>query len=61
MVMPFKYLGAVLALGAGWWWYGETMSGWSLAGMAIVIICIVTNTVLKSIQPRSKREDLAKT
>lgn len=61
MVMPFKYLGAVLALGAGWWWYGETMSGWSLAGMALVIVCIVTNTVLKSIQPRGKGKGLAQT
>jgi drug/metabolite transporter (DMT)-like permease len=48
MVMPFKYLGAVLALVAGWWGYGEHMSTLSLAGMALVVASIVANTVLKA-------------
>lgn len=48
MVMPFKYLGAVLALAAGWWGYGEDMSALSLAGMALVVVSIVANTVLKA-------------
>lgn len=48
MVMPFKYLGAVLALAVGWWGYGEHMSTLSLAGMALVVVSIVANTVLKA-------------
>ena len=48
MVMPFKYLGAVLALAAGWWGYGEDMSALSLAGMALVVVSIVANTLLKA-------------
>jgi len=48
MVMPFKYLGAVLALAVGWWGYGEHMSTLSLAGMALVVANIVANTVLKA-------------
>ena len=48
MVMPFKYLGAVLALVVGWWGYGEHMSTLSLAGMALVVASIVANTVLKA-------------
>jgi drug/metabolite transporter (DMT)-like permease len=48
MVMPFKYLGAVLALVVGWWGYGEHMSTLSLAGMGLVVASIVANTVLKA-------------
>ena len=48
MVMPFKYLGAVLALAFGWWGYGEHMSALSLCGMALVVMSIVANTILKS-------------
>ena len=48
MVMPFKYLGAVLALAIGWWGYGEGMSTMSLAGMALVVASISANTVLKA-------------
>ncbi|MDA0903770.1 MAG: DMT family transporter [Bacteroidetes bacterium] len=47
-VMPFKYLGAVLALIVGWWGYGEHMSMVSLVGMALVVASIVANTVLKA-------------
>ena len=48
MVMPFKYFGAVLALAAGWWGYGEGMSALSLAGMALVVASISANTFLKA-------------
>ena len=48
MVMPFKYLGAVLALAIGWWGYGEAMSTLSLIGMALVVLSISANTVLKA-------------
>ena len=48
MVMPFKYLGAVLALAIGWWGYGEGMSTLSLLGMALVVLSISANTVLKA-------------
>jgi drug/metabolite transporter (DMT)-like permease len=48
MVMPFKYLGAVLALVVGWWGYDEHMSTLSLAGMGLVVASIVANTVLKA-------------
>ena len=48
MVMPFKYLGTVLALAIGWWGYGESMSTMSLAGMALVVASISANTVLKA-------------
>ena len=48
MVMPFKYLGAVLALAIGWWGYGEDMSTLSLIGMALVVLSISVNTVLKA-------------
>jgi len=47
MVMPFKYLGAVFALMAGWWLFGESMSTMSLVGMALVVVSISANTVLK--------------
>ena len=60
MVMPFKYLGAALALGIGWWGYGEGMSTLSLLGMALVVLSISANTVLKarmssSLKPQSQR------
>ena len=48
MVMPFKYLGAVLALAIGWWGYGEGMSTFSLLGMALVVLSISANTMLKA-------------
>lgn len=48
MVMPFKYLGAVMALSAGWVLYGETMSSLSLLGMGLAVVCIATNTWIKS-------------
>ena len=48
MVMPFKYLGAVLALAIGWWGYEEGMSTLSLLGMALVVLSISANTVLKA-------------
>jgi drug/metabolite transporter (DMT)-like permease len=54
LVMPFKYLGAVLALALGWWGYGEHMSALSLAGMALVVASIVANTLLKARQMPSK-------
>lgn len=47
MVMPFKYLGAVFALMAGWWLFGESMSTMSLVGMALVVVSISANTVFK--------------
>lgn len=54
LVMPFKYLGAVLALALGWWGFGEHMSALSLAGMALVVASIVANTLLKARQMPSK-------
>ena len=53
MVMPFKYLGAVLALAIGWWGYGEDMSTLSLCGMGLVVASISANTVFKSRKSRS--------
>ena len=48
MVMPFKYLGAVLALAVGWWVFDETMSLLSVLGMAIVVVAISGNTWIKA-------------
>ena len=53
MVMPFKYLGAVLALAIGWWGYGEGMSTLSLCGMGLVVASISANTIFKSKKSRS--------
>ena len=53
MVMPFKYLGAVLALAIGWWGYGEDMSTLSLCGMGLVVASISANTIFKSRKSRS--------
>ena len=53
MVMPFKYLGAVLALAIGWWGYGEDMSTLSLCGMGLVVASISANTVFKARKSRS--------
>lgn len=53
MVMPFKYLGAVLALAIGWWGYGEDMSTLSLCGMVLVVASISANTVFKARKSRS--------
>jgi drug/metabolite transporter (DMT)-like permease len=51
-VMPFKYVGAVLALVAGWWGFGESMTVWSLVGMAVVVASVVANTLLKAKESR---------
>ena len=47
VIMPFKYIGAVLAFIFGLMLFDERLSAWALVGMALVIVAVVLNTLLK--------------
>lgn len=47
VIMPFKYIGAVLAFIFGLMLFDERLSAWALVGMALVIAAVVLNTLLK--------------
>jgi drug/metabolite transporter (DMT)-like permease len=46
-IMPFKYVGAVLAFVASLLLFDERLSGWALAGIGLTIVAVTANTLLK--------------
>jgi drug/metabolite transporter (DMT)-like permease len=44
-VMPFKYFGAILALGLAWTLFDEKITGWALVGIAIVLAAVTANAI----------------
>jgi drug/metabolite transporter (DMT)-like permease len=44
-VMPFKYFGAILALGLAWILFDEKVTGWALAGIGVVLAAVTANTL----------------
>lgn len=46
-IMPFKYVGAVLAFVASLLIFDERLGGWALGGMFLVIAAVTANTWLK--------------
>ena len=36
-LLPIEYSGFVWAAVMGWWWFGEAVSGWTLAGVALIL------------------------
>ena len=55
-VMPFKYFGAILALGMANLVFGEVVSGWALVGIVIVLAAVTANTLSGN---REKRKALS--
>lgn len=53
VVMPFKYLGAILAFVFGLLLFDERLNAYALAGMILVIASLITNTLYK--RYRSKK------
>ena len=47
VIMPFKYVGAILAFFFGLLLFDERLSAFALAGMALVIASVTANTLLK--------------
>jgi drug/metabolite transporter (DMT)-like permease len=47
VIMPFKYFGAVLAFVFGLLLFDERLNHWALVGIAVVILSVTLNTVLK--------------
>ncbi|MGY8941509.1 MAG: DMT family transporter [Flavobacteriales bacterium] len=47
VVMPFKYVGALLAFVFGLVLFNEHLNAWALAGICLVIAAVTTNTLLK--------------
>jgi drug/metabolite transporter (DMT)-like permease len=52
-IMPFKYVGAVLAFVASLLIFDEHLGGWALAGMFCVIAAVTANTLLKRYAPKA--------
>ena len=46
-IMPFKYVGAVLAFLSGLFLFDEQLNGYALAGIGLVIAAVTLNTLLK--------------
>ncbi len=46
-IMPFKYVGAVLAFLSGLFLFDERLNGYALAGIGLVIVAVTLNTLLK--------------
>lgn len=44
-VMPFKYFGAVLALGMAWVLFDEVITGWALVGIGLVLAAVTANAI----------------
>ena len=44
-VMPFKYFGAILALGMAWLLFDERITGWALVGIGIVLAAVTANAI----------------
>lgn len=47
-VMPFKYFGVIYAFTIGFFFFQETLPWLSILGIAIVIVAVVVNTLIKS-------------
>lgn len=47
-IMPFKYFGVIYALMIGFLFFDESLPWLSLAGIGIVVIAVVANTIIKS-------------
>lgn len=47
-IMPFKYIGVIYALGIGFVFFGEAYPVMSLVGIALVLIGVVVNSLLKN-------------
>ena len=47
VIMPFKYVGAILAFTFGLLLFDETLSTFALVGMGLVIASVTANTVIK--------------
>jgi len=45
--MPFKYVGAVLALLSGLLLFDERLNAYALAGIGLVIAAVTINTLIK--------------
>lgn len=46
-IMPFKYVGAVIAFVASLLLFDERLSGWALSGMGLTVVAVTLNTLLK--------------
>lgn len=46
-IMPFKYVGAVLAFVASLLLFDERLSGWAIGGIGLTIVAVTANTLLK--------------
>lgn len=46
-IMPFKYVGAVMAFVASLLIFDEQLGGWAIAGMVLVIAAVTANTLMK--------------
>lgn len=47
-VMPFKYFGVIYAFSIGLFFFNETLPWLSIAGIVVVIIAVIVNTLVKS-------------
>ena len=47
-IMPFKYIGVIYALLVGIFFFGEYVPALSLVGIAIVIVAVILNTIVKN-------------
>ena len=52
-VMPFKYFGAILALGLAWTLFDEKITGWALVGIGVVLVAVTANTLAGRKKPAS--------
>ncbi len=50
-VMPFKYFGALLALGLAWILFDEKITGWALVGIGVVLAAVTANTIAGKRKP----------
>jgi len=60
VIMPFKYVGAILAFFFGLLLFDERLSAFALAGMALVIASVTANTLLKRRAAHREMTDAAK-
>lgn len=47
-IMPFKYIGVLYALGIGFLFFGEVLPWLSLAGIALVLVGVIANALVKN-------------
>ena len=36
-LVPLEYTAFLWSAGMGWWWFGEGVTGWTLAGLALIL------------------------